>query len=306
MGPRGGLVDDDLERASDRDTVRVGNRHGDREELGRVLSDDGDAGVARNLAAVGDGGVNRVVHVDDGDGSSHGNIGVRTDGRSDDDDERVVVARGLDVRGPAGVHLRLLRAHRAGADSRDRRVLVDVRGDRSAHRDLRGTRGKGSGDHARVGADRRGELEVSGDVDRAAVADEGLDVVEAEDHGDAAGHGDLRIAAGDTAGDGLGVVVGRGEEVEQVDGLEDGVRVHLDVDCVGDLPILINDRRDGDDRLVLGLGDVLVGLEALLRGRGDLVEGRPVDGHAVVGEGDHGLLGRPVEALRGDDDVVAN
>ena len=129
MGPRGGLVDDDLERASDRDTARVGNRHGDREELGRVLSDDRDAGIARDLTAIGDGGIDGIIHVDDGDGSTHGNRGVRTDGRSDDDDERVVVSRGLDAHGPASMHLRLLRAYRTGADSRDRRVLVDVRAD---------------------------------------------------------------------------------------------------------------------------------------------------------------------------------
>ena len=209
-------------------------------------------------------------------------------------------AAGVDGGGVAGVVV--------GAHGRGGGALVGEDRDAGARAHLGGGDRERAGDHAHVGAAHGLDLEVAREVDGAAVADERLDGVVGEDEGKAAGRVERGVAAGlDGAGDGLDVVVGGAQEVEEVDGTEHRVGVDVELDGVlllaGGGVVLLG---EGDEGLVLGLGDPGIGLGALLDARLDGVEVGPVLADGVVGEGDHDLLGVDDEVVGLDGAAVAD
>ena len=193
------------------------------------------------------------------------------------------------------------------ADGRGCRAVVNVDGDGGAHTHLSLRDGEGAGNHAGIGAARCLDFRIACEVDGATLADSRLNGVVGEYEGEASGHIRGRRTSGrlDGTGNRLGVVVGRGQEVQQVDGAEDRIGVDIDVDLVGGRVAILN-RLHGDDGLVLSLGDVLVGRRRLLHGRLEVEQVRPVLADFIIAEGDDGLLGVHVQAVAQNLSVIAH
>ena len=305
-----GAVDDDVQRAA-RGRLAGGSGGADRDQqqvfigIGRHVQVAGgsDGGV------VADYGIGAVVRHDHVEGAAdRGAVRTGPDGSRDGEQLDIGFHRSI-LRVVRGTDVGLLRRRILDlfADDGLDVVVIDQQRQVEAHADLGGRDAERAGDHAGVGTAARidGHAAVQivalcvfaarGDVDIRR-ADIGPDLVVERDDGNGARHGSLGIgsrARDDRARDGLGVVVGAGQEVQQVDGLQQVAAGDLDLDRVAIAVAVLLQVHDGG-----------IGILARLGGIGDQAVSAP--GSLIVLDGHHALVGQHRQLVTGDAGVVAD
>ena len=185
-------------------------------------------------------------------------------------------------------------------------ILVDQQADVGAHGGAAGRAADRARDDTGVGAGLRVDADgavlilsralfgVRGHVDDGIVADGGVDGVVEVDHGEGARHGGRAAAAGaDRPADSLGVVVGTGEEVQQVDRLQEVFAGDVDADLVA---VAV--------RIFLHVDRAGLSVAVSAGGVGHRI--RDAVGQLIILDGDHALLGKKGQAAAGDACAVAD
>ena len=110
-------------------------------------------------------------------------------------------------------------------------VVIGDGGCVQTHTHLGGGQGESAADQTGIGVALREDLHITADIDDAVFADEGLHQIGEVSHGDGAGHGGggiLGRGRNDAACNSLHIVVGGGEEVHQIDGIQEVFSAEVD------------------------------------------------------------------------------